>query len=173
MGIFNLHSYDVKITPALKEGSQVSVDFSSRNLLQYGINLPVEISTASIFRNPPLNMPLYTIVVMAHFDTGASVTSIDIELAKHLNLMAVGQTENRTAMGSQVMPNFAIDISFPNAKLSPFHNLRIGSCSLGFNLQNNMKPSKSLNMGILIGRDIMSRWNIIWNGLTSTVIICD
>jgi hypothetical protein len=85
----------------------------------------------------------------------------------------VGKSNNRTASGPQVMPNFAIDISFPATKLSPFYNLRIGSCRLDFDLANNMKPSKSQNMGILIGRDIMSRWNIIWNGPTSTVIISD
>jgi hypothetical protein len=28
-------------------------------------------------------------------------------------------------------------------------------------------------IGILIGRDIMSRWNIVWNGPTSTVFISD
>ena len=110
---------------------------------------------------------------MAHFDTGASVTSIDIGLAKHLNLLTMGQTESRTAAGLQTMPNFAIDILFPTTSLSPFYNLRVGSCNLGFDLANNMKPDKMQNMGLLIGRDIMSRWNIVWNGLSSTVIVSD
>ena len=173
MGIFNRHFYDIKITPPPKESVHVGVDFTSRNLLQFGLNLPVEISTASILRTPPLSIPLSSIVVIAHFDTGASVTSIDIELAKHLNLITIGQSENRTAMGQQTMPNFAVDLSFPNTKLAPLNNLRISSCRLGFNLKNNMKPLKFLNIGILIGRDVMSRWNIIWNGPTSTVIISD
>ncbi|MDR0302314.1 MAG: retropepsin-like domain-containing protein [Treponema sp.] len=150
-----------------------AVEFSPLPLFQSGFNLLVEISTASIFKNPPLNIPLSTITVMAHFDTGASYTSIDIELAKHLKLLAIGQSESHTASGLQVMPNFAVDISFPAARLSPFYNLRIGSCKLGFDLENNMKSPKSQNMGVLIGRDIMSRWNIVWNGPTSTVIISD
>jgi hypothetical protein len=135
--------------------------------------MSVEISTASIFKNPPMNMPLSSIVVIAHFDTGASSTSIDIELAKYMNLIAIGQSENQTASGTQIMPNFAIDINFPATKLSPFYNLRVSSCKLGFDLAKNLKSSEAGNMGILIGRDIMSRWNIIWNGPISSVIISD
>jgi hypothetical protein len=178
MAIFNQHTFGIKITPPPPDGTHVVADFSPRALQQVGFNLPVEISTASIFRKPPLNMPLLSIVVIAHFDTGASVTSIDMELAKHLNLLVTGQSKNHTASGPQVMPNFAVDISFPTTKLSPLHNLRIGSCKLDFDLANNMvgnsmDSSKPQNMGVLIGRDIMSRWNIIWNGPTSTVIISD
>ena len=173
MAVLTGCKFSVKVNPPPPEDTHVAVDFSPLPLLQSGFNLLVEISTASIFRNPPLNMPLSSIVVMAHFDTGASATSIDIELAKHLNLLATGQSENRTASGPQVMPNFAVDISFPATQLNPFHNLRIGSCRLGFNLANNITSPKPQNMGILIGRDIMSRWNIIWNGPTSTVIISD
>jgi hypothetical protein len=173
MAIFNQHAFGIKITPPPPDGTHVVADFSPGNLQQFGFNLPVEISTASIFRKPPLNIPLSSIVVIAHFDTGASVTSIDIELAKHLNFLVTGQSESRTASGPQIMPNFAVDISFPSTGLSPFYNLLIGSCRLDFDLANNMDPSKPQNMGILIGRDIMSRWNIIWNGPTSTVIISD
>lgn len=173
MAIYNEHTFDLKVNPQPPADMRFAVEFSPFSLLQSGFNIVVEISTASIFKSPPLNMPLSSIVVMAHFDTGASSTSIDIELAKHLNLLSVGQSENRTASGKQVMPNFAIDISFPATKLSPFYNLRVGSCRLGFDLANNMKLPKSKNMGVLIGRDIMLRWNIIWNGPTSTVIIGD
>jgi len=173
MAILNGCAFGIKINPPPPKDTHIAVDFSPLPLLQSRFNLPVEISTASIFSKPSLNMQLSSIVVMAHFDTGASSTSIDIGLAKHLNLLAIGQSEHRTASGPQVMPNFAIDVSFPATKLSPFHNLRISSCKLGFNLENNIKPSKAQNMGILIGRDIMSHWNIIWNGPTSTVIISD
>jgi len=173
MAIYNKQSIGVKINPPLPKNSHIAIDLSPIPLLKEGFNIPVEISTASSFKNPPLNTPLSSIVVMAHFDTGASYTSIDIELAKYLNLFAIGQTENRTASGSQIMPNFAIDISFPATKLTPIFNLRISSCRLGFNFTNNMNPSKPQNFGILIGRDIMSRWNIVWNGPSSTVIVSD
>jgi len=173
MAIYNEHTFGLKVNPPPPPDMRFTLEFSPLPLLQLGFNIAVEISTASIFKSPPLNMPISSIVVMAHFDTGASSTSIDIELAKHLSLLAVGQSENRTASGPQIMPNFAIDISFPAAKLSPFYNLRVGSCRLGFDLASNMKLPNAQNMGVLIGRDIMSRWNIVWNGPSSTVIISD
>ena len=173
MGIFAQHTFGINITPPLADGTHIGVDFSPINLLRAGFNFPVEISIASILRKPPLNMPFSSIITIAHFDTGASVTSIDIELANYLHLPITGQSENRTASGHQKMPVFTIDISFPSTQLSPFHNLRISSCKLGFDIANKINPSKPRNMGILIGRDIMSRWNIIWNGPTSTVIISD
>ena len=37
------------------------------------------------------------------------------------------------------------------------YNLRVGSCNLGFVLENNMLLPNPQNMGLLIGRDIMSR----------------
>ena len=173
MAIFSSHVFDAKIQRHPDGRAHVGVDFSPWPLLQFGYNMYVEISTASIFRKPPMSTPLSSITVLAHFDTGASITSIDIGLATHLNLIATGQTQNNTASGPQIMPTFAIDIGFPNTRLMPFYNLRAGSCKLGFDLANNMKSNKPQNMGILIGRDIMSRWNIIWNGPTSTVIVSD
>ena len=108
MGILNQFTFDIKINPPPESPIHINVNVSPRNLMQFGFNLPVEISTASRFRKPPLNIPLSSITVMAHFDTGASVTSIDIGLAKHLNLLVMGQTESRTAAGLQTMPNFPL-----------------------------------------------------------------
>jgi hypothetical protein len=111
---------------------------------------------------------------MAHFDTGASITSIDIGLAMHLKLTAKGYSNSLTASGIQCMPNFVIDAAFPNTSLSPFVNLKIGSCKLNFDLPKAISdPNDPKNFGILLGRDIMSRWNIVWNGPTSSVFIND
>jgi len=174
MTVFNHTPYIYRINPPPPKGTHFAVEVSPDLLRQSGFNMPVEISTASIFRMPPLNMAYTAIVVMAHFDTGASATSIDVGLAKYLNLFAQSYVDIRTAAGSKKMPTYAVDISFCAASLLPFHNLRINSCELGFVF--NDEPSIRLhprNMGILIGRDIMSHWNIIWNGPTSTVIISD
>lgn len=173
MAIFHQHAFDFAMNPPPPHGTELAVHFSPIPLQEFGLNLPVEISTATIFRNPPLSVPLSSIAVTAHFDTGASVTAIDIGLADHLNLHAIGQSEISTAAGKQIMPNFAIDINFLNTRLSPYYNLRVGSCRLGFDLEDNANLPRPHNMGILIGRDIMSKWNIIWNGTTSTVFISD
>jgi len=173
MATHHYQPFELKITPQPEPDTHVGMRFTPLALMRLGFNLYVEVSTASVFRKPPMSLPLSTITVLAHFDTGASVTSIDIGLAQYLSLIATGQSTSNTASGPQEMPNFAIDIGFPNTMLAPFQNLSIGSCRLGFDLANNLNPEKPQNMGILIGRDIMSRWNVIWNGPTSTVIVSD
>jgi hypothetical protein len=175
MGSFVHYNVDINITPPTVAGTRVATSLSPTALLNIGFNIPLEIVTATIFRQPPNQTPLSSIVVMAHFDTGASRTSIDINLAKHLNLQPIGQSLSYTAAGPQLMPDYAVDIGFPNTNLSPFKNLKIGSCQLiTFNLQNSLSNQNDPNnFGILLGRDIMSRWNIVWNGPTSTVFISD
>ena len=174
MSIYTYQSLSWNVTPPLPGGSQVALTISPFPLQNIGLNIPVEISTASHFRGPPLKFPLHSIAVMAHFDTGASITSIDANLAKHLNLSSTGQSKIRTALGPDTVSTFAIDIGFPNSGLTPIRNLPISSCNLGFDLQKSIKNlNYPQNFGLLIGRDIMSRWNIVWNGPNSIVIISD
>ena len=173
MAIFNQQAIDIQSNQPLPAGTHLAAVYSSLPLLQSGFCLPVEISTASVFRRSPQNCPLSSVVVTALFDTGASSTSIDIKLAQSLNLFAIGQANQLTAAGVQTMPTFAVDISFPSTKLSPFYNLRVGSCNLGFDLTDKGNLPNPQNMGLLIGRDIMSQWNIVWNGPISLVTISD
>jgi hypothetical protein len=153
----------------------MSLNLSPLHLVLSGLNIVVEISTASASRQGSAPSALSTITAMGHFDTGATKTSIDIKLAKYLKLISTGQSLSYTASGPQIMPNFAVDIAFPNTELSPFANLRISSCKLiKFDLSKALSnPNDTTNFGILIGRDIMSRWNIVWNGPSSTVFISD
>lgn len=174
MGLYQRHSIGFNINPAPPAGTQVAVNISHVPLSLMGLNIPVEISTASAFRNSPSSQQLSTIVVVAHFDTGATITSIDIDLARHLNLVSFGESPCNTAAGAQMMPNFAVDLSFPNTNLSPIANLQISSCKLAFNIANcQTNPNDQRNLGLLIGRDIMAKWNIVWNGPSSTVLISD
>lgn len=174
MGSFRQHNFGFQINPPLPHDTQVGVIMSPDRLQLLGLNMPVEISTASADRQPPTPLALNSIVTMAHFDTGASITSIDVNLARHLNLIATGESISHTAAGAHRIPTFAVDLSFPNTDLSPFSNLQIGSCRLYFNIRNCQEnPNDPQNFGLLIGRDIMSKWNIVWNGPSSTIFIND
>jgi hypothetical protein len=173
MGIFHHYNVGFNITPPPPSGTVITAQLDSTQLCLTGLNIPVEISTATVFRNPVNGASLSSILAMAHLDTGASITSIDIALANHLKLLPTGQSTSRTAAGPQTTSNFVIDLTF-RAALSPFLNLQIGSCDLGFNLQQCLSnPNDPKNFGILIGRDVMAKWNIVWNGPTSTVFISD
>jgi hypothetical protein len=144
-------------------------------LMRQGFNLSVEVATATAFvQKQPDPVPLKTITLIGHFDTGASQTSIDQKVATHLNLIPTGQATIRTAGGAKGVDTFVIDIAFVNTGLRTIRNLRINSCDLGFNLDRHAQnPNDVTNFGILIGRDIMSLWNVTWHGPTSTVFISD
>jgi len=145
--------------------------FSPTPLLRCGMNIPVIVSAGSAYLRTPNAAQSTHLTVLAHLDTGASVTSIDIKLARHIGLLPVGMSRMRTAAGSVKFSAFIIDLQFPNSTLSACTDLPVSSCDLGFDL---VKPwTDARNFGILIGRDAMTRWNIVWNGPTSTVIIND
>jgi hypothetical protein len=144
-------------------------DKSRRNaflLRVAGLTLPVTISHASLFTQTRPELAGKALS-MAHLDTGASRTSIDVGIARKLKLIQVGDTYITTAGGIIKSPTFLIDIYFPNTTLSPFINLEISSCNL--HVINDVSPP----FDILLGRDILARWNIVWNGATSTVFIND
>jgi len=173
MGAFYKHNVNININPPISPESQIRISTSPSPLLFVGLNLPVVISTASLYlENPNFNKVLTSsITVLAHLDTGASKTSIHIGLAQFLNLIPTGSLQSATAGGLITMPTFAIDLHFPNTNLASFINLQIGSCNLNFNMNGDLNDPN--NFAILLGRDILSRWNIVWNGPTSTVLIND
>lgn len=163
----------LRTNPALPSGTSISLAFTPQPLVQSGFNFPVSISAASLLKRTSPAEGTKTITVMAHFDTGASKTSIDTGLADYIGLVPVGMAPIHTAAGLTQMPNYAVDISFPNTGLKPFINLPISSCKLPLKIGNDGIAVSPQNFGILIGRDIMARWNIVWNGPTSTVFVSD
>jgi len=166
MGSIRSHCIDFLANPPLPPGTQFDFRISPFPLMLNGLNFSVVVSTATAYQIPNNPQSVKTIQIDAHFDTGASVTSIDIQLAKHLNLIPVGETPSNTAAGLRMATNFVIDLSFPGGSLRPFRNLSISSCDLG-------GLSVPLKFSMLLGRDVMSHWNIVWDGPSSTVIISD
>ena len=171
MTVLHRQAISIVADQPLPDGTRLSVEHSPSPLFQFGFLLPVEIAIAEAFRDVVVSS-FQAVTVKAVLDTGATITSIDINVAQYLNLQVTGWSRSLTASGSHEMPSFAVDVSFPGTKLRPFYNLQIGSCNLDFKLNTN-DPQKSEGLGLLIGRDMMTRWNIVWNGPSSTVIICD
>ena len=166
MGSYRVHNFGLNIDPPLQKETKFSLDLSPVPLLLNGLNMNVIVSTSSIFSLRNTSHSIESVQILAHFDTGASITSIDLEIAKQLNLIPTGQSPSNTAAGLRNATNFIIDLVFPGTNLRPFKNLQISSCNLS-------APSMRLPFKLLLGRDIMSRWNIIWDGPSSTVIISD
>lgn len=166
MGSLRLQNIGIKTTPPLPANTKIAFSSTPHPLIFEGFNIPVLISTASAYRHPNDSNPINTIQILAHFDTGASKTSIDIELARKLNLIPIGESPSHTAAGLRQATDFVIDLGFPAASLNQFKNLQISSCEL-------TNPIISLPFQMLLGRDVMARWTIVWDGPTSTVIISD
>jgi len=175
MSHVNSLSLNINVNPPLPQGTTVKIQQGYQALFNLGYNMLVELSTASAFLKPNSNIRRISIPVWAHFDTGARVTTIADSLATHLGLTPISSSPIHTANGTTVTNNYAIDLAFPNTQLKCLSNLMISSCNLGaFNLQKCIEnQSDQRNFGVLIGRDIMSCWNITWHGPTSTVFISD
>jgi hypothetical protein len=173
VGSYYKHNVSFNIDPPPPSGTQVGLSQSPLPLLWEGFTFPVTVSTPSgRLQNPKFNKEsASSMAVMAHLDTGASRTSIDIRLACYLGLKSTGMADNLTAAGLKTMPNFVIDLYFQNTDLSPFINLPVSSCNLSFDISGNRKDPK--NFAVLLGRDVLARWNVVWNGPTSTVFIND
>jgi predicted aspartyl protease len=108
--------------------------------------------------------------VSALLDTGATTTSIDVRLAEKLGLPVWGASKIHTAAGLVDSVSYLADISFPSVNLGQMRNLSISSCELPYSPE---KPPALDNFAMLIGRDIMSHWTIVWNGPSSSVFISD
>lgn len=169
MSVCTLSSATFKVTPPLPSGARIDLITSPGPLVATGANIFVSVSTAALCADGSSRNVL-SAQTIGHIDSGATFTNIDISLAQRLGLVPSGYAKMQTASGTQTMPTFVIDLSFPSLGLRPIRNLQIGSCLLGYKV--DAAPSAK-NFGILIGRDIMSRWHITWDGLTSTVTICD
>ena len=164
----------INLFPQPPEGTNVHLSFTPEYLVRSGLSIPILISTPALAKLKDTSIEVRTATIYALFDTGATKTSIDVGLAQHLALAAVGMSTISTAAGLAVTPDFVADISFPGTPLRPFANIPVGSCTLNPKKDDNghiiVSPT---NIAALIGRDIMSRWNIVWNGPTSSVFISD
>ena len=142
-----------------------------------GLNLPVEIAVSSAVVRELQDSEPRSAAVLALLDTGASKTVIDSQIAEDLGLVPAGVSRSITANGAINTPDYFVDVSFSNSKLRSIANLQVGSCNLvGFELapgKTSQTGRGPKNIGALIGRDIMSIWNIVWHGPTSTVLISD
>lgn len=175
MGHFHHFNLGINLTPPPNQSTAIGVQISPQSLQFLGLNFLVEVSTASAFlrsANPPSRS---SVAIMAHLDTGASNTSIEDKLANHLGLITTGTGQVATANGFRQVNHYSIDINFINTPLNGIQNIQVSSCQLPhFDLQAALQnPNIPQNFGMLIGRDIMSRWNVTWHGPLSMVFISD
>ncbi len=174
MGHMYCHTIEFKAEPPLLMNQRVNFRFTPMPLADMGLNIRVGIFPAQSLEptgaavdgvtSPPM-------MTYAHFDTGATISSIDHKLAAHLKLKPTGMSDVLTAGGRQEVPNYVIDLFFPGSSLKPFISLPVSSCHLEYDIAAGVDNPR--NFAMLLGRDVMSQWNITWNGPESAVTIND
>lgn len=162
----------INIKPKPVDGTQVAMSYSHQSLVNFGCNILSEVSSASSLVEKQETISSKSVSLMGHLDTGATKTTIASSLAEYLELTPIGYSNTRTASGLQETPDYTVNLSFIGTNMRKISNLQVNSCKLSFDLAEAQKnPHNPRNLGLLIGRDIMSLWNITWHGPTSTVFI--
>ena len=156
----------VRIDPKPEKDVRVQIRKSSVMLKQLGAHIPVFVSLPSALKADGNNVKPR--LVFGHIDTGATQTCIDVSLANEMGLPQIGFSESFTASGKQTSPKYAVDLVLPTFDQKLYKNMSICSCQLPYKLEEEPSPR---NFGILIGRDLLSEWVMIWDGATSSVTI--
>lgn len=126
-------------------------------LRQHGPALQAEISIPSALANAlqrgGLQIPVPR-VGLALIDTGASTTAVDHQVLTGLGLTPTDVTQVATPSGVVQQPVYACNITFPGTPIPtlPF-NVVIGS---------SLAP---LGFSVLIGRDVLRFFQIVYNGV--------
>ena len=154
--------------------AELSFKVSPKHLEKTGFVIPITLQTPSFLCLPPFSKQYRAITVIALLDTGATRTCISGLVASILELSPVGFSKAHTASGVEEFADYAVDVQFPDAGLRGFEDVNVGSCNLPYrhDLPDEYRMAAT-NIGALIGRDMMSRWSIVWNGPSSSVFLSE
>ena len=95
---------------------------------------------------------------VALIDTGASITAIHTDIIKRLEPLRIGAVEvSRVGMASRWEPTY-------------YFTIRFGPESLGFGVEVVAAVPAS-PCDVLIGRDLLARWVLSWDGMGDQLLI--
>jgi hypothetical protein len=155
MPVYNSFSFE-------QSGPGQPLQPSPRGLAANGPNIRVQIEVAAALAQSfqETNQAIPTPVVgVALIDTGASITAIDGSVVTQLGLNPNGVAMVGTAGGPQQQSTFQARFSFPGTPLLGFEHARVLGCDLAGQTVLNQQPIVAL-----IGRDILSRCVLVYNG---------
>ncbi|SRR5216684_5500497 len=96
--------------------------------------------------------------VTALIDTGASRTVISPQLAVTCGLRQTGQARISSAGHITDRPEYAAAIRFPGQELQGFDPMSLVAC-----------PLPAQDVACLLGRDVLERWNLTYDGRSGLV----
>lgn len=142
----------------------VKLPFNSANLLLEGPHLPVLISASrrELDEGRAVGLEFPELPVQALIDTGASITIINPEIAVTCKLKHTGHQRISAVGGSAgEFPEFAAGIAFPGSEIPRLDTIRVVACPL----------IRQPFFSCLIGRDVLQKWVLTYNGKTGEVEI--
>ena len=143
------------------DGKEIKTPIHPKHALQLGgpiisVSITQPSKIAQIMLTQKKTVP--SINIQALIDTGASGCIITDEIAGKLGLIQTGFQNITSVQDQQKRPRYFARIIFPWGKAI---DVPVASCPMKGNTQ------------CLIGRDVMVHWNLIYNGLTGQITICD
>jgi predicted aspartyl protease len=140
----------------------VKLPFTPTDLILQGPHIAILISATrwEVEEGRPLGLEFPELPVRALIDTGASLTVINPEIAKTCKLKQTGH-QMINAVGGQAgeYPAYAAAISFPGTELPSLEATRVVACPI----------IRQPFFSCLIGRDIMRKWLLTYDGRTGQV----
>ena len=142
----------------------MKLPFTSATLLQQGPHIGIVISATrrEVTEGKAAGLELPEWAVRALIVTGASQTLINPQIAATCKLKQTGRAKIN-AVGGEAgeYPEYAAAISFPDTGLPAIEAIRVVACPI----------IRQPFFSCLIGRDILSKWLVIYDGRTGQVEI--
>ena len=124
--------------------------------LQVQIEVPAVLAESLRLNSQPIPNPIEGTALI---DTGATITSVDVAQLVQLGINPVGMRAVGTAGGTKQQSVYPARFIFPGTPLPSFDLHQVMGCDLTGQTVLNQKP-----LIALIGRDILSRAVLIYNG---------
>ena len=148
----------------LDQDSQGNVIPNPQGLVADGPSLAIRITLPQSLEDflTKSGMPIPSPVDgVALVDTGATYSALDEDVARQLGLQPVGTIDTLTAAGKRTCSQFHARIFFPG---SPLPDVEAGRLT-GVDLGGQTAPVQNKPILALLGRDLLSRFVFVYNGV--------
>ena len=145
--------------------AEFKLHFSDKELRENGPRTSISIGHSDLeyeeSRSLGLELPP-PLTVSGLIDTGASITVINPRVADSRRLRQTGFALVSAAGSQAQYPEYVASLKFPGTSLRGFELVRVVGCQL---------PRQPI--ACLIGRDILRKWLLTYDGQSATVTISD
>lgn len=141
-----------------------------KGLLEIGPVLPVQVDIprklAELLQSQGQPLP-QSVRGLALIDTGATRTAVDEGVVQLLGVQPMGIANVGTAAGMQQQSMYSARLSFPGTPIPGMDFAQI----LSVNLSGHAIPQLKDRLIVLIGRDILAHFVMIYNGTSASVTL--